>query len=101
MGDTNVKDLLQEVHLLLAKKFKEELTMERDEPIPGSVYSVIVSFLRNNDITADVRSSDDLADLKEMLIQERAEDSESKASGIIDVADKVSDIMGYGSDYIN
>lgn len=88
------KELLQEVHSMLAEYFLEELKMAREEGIPlmSSTLSVIVTFLKNNEITADVRDDADLEELRMMLTAEKAG---GNSSSIVEVADKVAQVMQF------
>ena len=88
------KELLQEVHSMLAEYFLEELKMAREEGIPmvSSTLSVIVTFLKNNEITADVQDDADLEELRMMLT---AEKSGGHSSSVVEVADKVAQVMQF------
>ena len=88
------KELLQEVHAMLADYFLEELKRAREEDIPmvSSTLSVIVTFLKNNEITADIRDDADLEELRMMLT---AEKSGGNSSSVVEVADKVAQVMQF------
>lgn len=89
-------DLLQEVHSLLAEYFLKELKASMEEggfPLPASTLGVIITFLKNNDITADVRDRDGLEDLKARLIQEK--DAKDRGKQLIEIADRAGDVMGF------
>ena len=90
------KELLQEVHSMLAEYFLEELKMAREEGIPlmSSTLSVIVTFLKNNEITADVRDDFQLAELREQIM-EKASTSEERGAKLVSVAERTAEIMGY------
>lgn len=69
----NNLDVLQGLHTLLAEYFKRELeaSMEEDGfPIPSATLGVIVTFLKNNNITADIKDGVDIdLDEHELLVE--------------------------------
>lgn len=98
---SNTKDVLQEVHTLLADYFKESLTLAIKDgiEIPASTLGVVVSFLKNNEITADVRDKDGLEDLKERLINRKA-DAKDKGKDLIEIAEHVGSVMDFDSEIV-
>lgn len=90
-------DILQEVHTLLAKYFMQEIEASMQEdgfPIPSATLGVMVAFLKNNDITADVRDRDGLEELKARLMSEK-EESKDRGKQLVEIADRVGDVMGF------
>lgn len=94
----DVKDILQDIHYLLAEGFKEFLKENkgRFNEVPASSLQVIVSFLKNNDVTADVKDAGDLAELRSMLTKNKAKDPNT----LVKVASGVQDILN-GTPMIN
>lgn len=93
MSNTS-KELLQEVHSMLAEYFLAELKVAQEEgtPMVSSTLSVIVTFLKNNEITADVKDDADLEELRMMLT---AEKSGGTSKNVVEVADKVAAVMQF------
>lgn len=95
---SNTLDLLQQVHTLLAEYFLKEIEASMAEdgfPIPASTLGVVVTFLKNNEITADVRDKDGIAELKARLIKEKDNPSEDRGKQLIEIADHVGNVMGF------
>lgn len=94
MSKQTPKELLQEVHAMLAQYFLDELRMSKEDGIPmmSSTLSVIVTFLKNNEITADVRDGKDLSQLREELKVE-AKTTQERGAKLVSIASNVARIM--------
>lgn len=92
----NSKELLQEVHTMLAEYFLEELKAAKEDGIPmmSSTLSVIVTFLKNNEITADVRSNEDLSALREK-IRAQTKTQEERGAKLVEIAEETAKIMDF------
>ncbi|MGL5261217.1 MAG: hypothetical protein ACRC9P_02410 [Bacteroides sp.] len=95
MSLKTTKELLHEVHGMLASYFLDELKYAKEEGVPmmSSTLSVIVTFLKNNEITADVMDDNNLEALREEIINAR--ETRSKGSKVVEIAERTADIMGF------
>lgn len=90
-----IKEQLQDLHASLTLYFTQALAESMEEgaePLPSATLSVIVSFLRNNDITADVKDDADLEELRLKLMEEK---SGGASKNVVEVANKVAEVMQF------
>lgn len=80
---------LNALHVALTEMFLEDIRMSKEDGIPmaSADKSVIVTFLKNNDITASP-DEDDLDNLREEFQQLTDERKRKKALDLIDAASK-------------
>jgi len=66
-------DALNRIHQKLAEAIDAELQeiLDTDAPLPANLINAVGAFLKANDITADVRDSDDLKAIRERLTELR------------------------------
>lgn len=99
----NNLDVLQGLHTLLAEYFKRELEASMGEdgfPIPSATLGVIVTFLKNNNITADIKDDADIEELRAKITKRKAKSKDERASNLIEVADSVGEAMGFSPEHI-
>lgn len=74
MSNAATKSALERIHAKLAEAIGDELdaiTAGRDhdipERLPANLITAVSAFLKNNEITADIGSTDDLSAIREKL----------------------------------
>ena len=62
---------LQELHRLVTRSFKERLELDLEEQVPtdAATLGACIKFLKDNAISADPETADDLAELRSRLVQ--------------------------------
>lgn len=79
---------LQELHKLLARALTKRITKDMDDEIPtdAATLGAVITFLKNNSVTADPKDADDLDDLRKKLTEQAAERARRKRSVLGDAA---------------
>lgn len=62
---------LQELHRLVTRSFKERLALDLEEQVPtdAATLGACIKFLKDNAISADPETADDLSELRSKLLQ--------------------------------
>lgn len=85
------KDDLGALHKLVAKAYKSGIEVDMEDGIYNpALLSAAAKFLKDNEITAEIKSDDDLASLRDKLRQ-NAEDARSKGRQLLSVANGLQD----------
>lgn len=80
---------LQELHAAVAKSLKTriEQDMTDDLPTDAATLGAAIKFLKDNNISADPATSDDLTDLRDKLKQQ-AEQRRKSASNVVSLVER-------------
>jgi hypothetical protein len=84
---TSMKDL-EALHKLITKSYTDRIQQDLDDNIPtdAATLSGAVKFLKDNAVTADPASTDDLSDLRDKL-KEAAETRRKKVGSVMSLVE--------------
>lgn len=84
MSKAATTEALQELHSTVAKSLSTRISQDMEDGIPtdAATLGAAIKFLKDNNISADPASDDNLDDLREQFIKQREQRRKSAAQAI-------------------